>query len=431
MDARFGINAGALGGKAKDVPADGPARVVKQGDWGAVPDQGMKGFPMTAFNMPGRALPKPDPADVKLAEMAREKARTTEAHKQALAKAARNGEAAAKAAMAKGRDEGVRDGESRAWKKYEKELAQLRNNASVALDVLQQEKAALFLEFEGQVMELLSASIHRVFDGIASEHAEAVLPLQRRKRALWSMHASPLGTYTALVCGSKLDAGQLDQVRARLASLNLDLASSPFTLNPVALGLPIAAATRVLELASVDADAPAKGWNRNHRRSLATGLETGIQVRRADKPADMQAYYRVYLSLAESWGDKARTVYPERLFRLLWDELGGTPAMELWLGECEGAIVAGRICFYHGFHAVEWHAAALEAYREKGANHVLIHAILAHAKRAGFRIYDFNPNPGLPQVDHFKQGFGAERLEFQASRNFHGLYAGLRALRGR
>jgi flagellar assembly protein FliH len=179
MEARFGFKGGPQG-KDKELPADGPARVVKQGDWGAVPDQSMRGFPLTAFNMPGRAMPKPDENEVRLAEQAREARRVAEAHKKALEKAAKDADAAAKAAMAKGREEGLREGESRAWGKYEKELQSLRNNASVALDVLQQEKASLFLEFEGQILELLSASIHRVFDGIAAEHAEAVLPLLKK-----------------------------------------------------------------------------------------------------------------------------------------------------------------------------------------------------------------------------------------------------------
>jgi flagellar biosynthesis/type III secretory pathway protein FliH len=167
VEQRFGIDAlGGKGkGKGKDAPADGPARVVKQGDWGAVPDQGMKGFPLAAFNMPGRAMPKPDENQVKLAAMARDAAKAADAHKKALEKAAKDAEAAAKAAMARGR---------------EQELQALRNNASVALDVLQQEKASLFLEFEGQILELLSASIHRVFDGIAAEHTEAVLPLLKK-----------------------------------------------------------------------------------------------------------------------------------------------------------------------------------------------------------------------------------------------------------
>ena len=180
METRFGINAGGLRRDKQELPADGPARVVKQGDWGAVADAGLKGFHMTAFSMPGRAQPKPNPADVKMAELAREARKAEEAHKQALQKAVRDGEAAAQAAMARGREEGLRDGENRAWEKYLGELENLRGNTSVALDVLQQEKAMVFLEFEGQVLELLSASIHRVFDGVAKEHAEAVLPLLKK-----------------------------------------------------------------------------------------------------------------------------------------------------------------------------------------------------------------------------------------------------------
>jgi flagellar assembly protein FliH len=180
VETRFGINAGGLRRDKQELPADGPARVVKPGDWGAVADAGMKGFPMTAFSMPGRAQPKPNPAEVKIAELAKEARKADEAHKQALQKALGDGEAAAKAAMARGREEGMREGENRAWAKYQKELETLRSNASVALDVLQQEKAMVFLEFEGQVLELLSASIHRVFDGVAKEHSEAVLPLLKK-----------------------------------------------------------------------------------------------------------------------------------------------------------------------------------------------------------------------------------------------------------
>lgn len=180
METRFGLNALTGKGKDKEAPADGPARVVKSGDWGAVPDQGMKGFQMTAFSMPGRTQPKPNPMDVKLAELDREARKTAELHKKALERAAREAESAVQAALARGREEGLRDGESRAWKKYQQELAVLRDNASVALDVLQQEKAALFMEFEGQVLELFSASIHRVFDGLAAEHSEAVLPLLKK-----------------------------------------------------------------------------------------------------------------------------------------------------------------------------------------------------------------------------------------------------------
>lgn len=181
MESRFGMQANGLPGRDKrDVPADGPARVVKPGDWGAVPDAGMKGFPMAAFSMPGRAQPKLPESEIKIAELNKEIGRAAAAHKQALAKAVKDGETAAQAAQARGREDGLREGEERAWDKYRQALEEMRGNAAMALDGLSKEKASLFLEFEGQILELFSATVHRVFDGLAKEHAEAVLPLIRK-----------------------------------------------------------------------------------------------------------------------------------------------------------------------------------------------------------------------------------------------------------
>jgi flagellar biosynthesis/type III secretory pathway protein FliH len=163
-----------------EAPADGPARVMKGSDWGAVAETGMKGFQMDAIAMPGRAMPKPTPEQAKSAQLEKELRKAEDTHKAAIAKAKAEGEAATVAAKARGREEGLREGEKKAMERYQKSLDDLRGNANVGLDVLSQEKAALFLEFEGQALELVSAAIHRVFEGFAKEQAEAVLPLLRK-----------------------------------------------------------------------------------------------------------------------------------------------------------------------------------------------------------------------------------------------------------
>lgn len=163
-----------------DAPADGPARVLKGSDWGAVAETGMKGFRMDAIAMPGRAMPKPTPEQSKVAQLEKDLRKAEDAHKAALAKAKSEGNAAAIAAQARGREEGLREGEKKAMEIYRKSLDDLRRNANVGLDVLSQEKAALFLEFEGQALELVSGAIHRIFDGLAKNHGEAVLPLLRK-----------------------------------------------------------------------------------------------------------------------------------------------------------------------------------------------------------------------------------------------------------
>ncbi len=165
--------------KGEEAP-DGPARVVKPGDWGAVADSSLKDFPLVAFNMPGRVAPKQDSQEKKLAELSKEARKEDVLHKQALKKLQQEGEAAAIAAFAKGRDEGQRTGEQEATEKYAQSLESLQNNTRGMLDSLAREKAALFLEFEGQALELVSGCIHRVFESLAAGHIEAILPLLKR-----------------------------------------------------------------------------------------------------------------------------------------------------------------------------------------------------------------------------------------------------------
>jgi flagellar biosynthesis/type III secretory pathway protein FliH len=171
------------GSPNEPAPADGPARVMKGSDWGAVAEAGFRGFQMEALSMPGRTAPKPTPEQTRSVQLEKELRNSETERKASLAKAKAEGEAAALAAHARGREEGLREGEKKAMERYEHSLDELRRNASVALDVLSREKAALFLEFEGQALELVSAAIHRVFEGFAAREAEAVLPLIRKAMA--------------------------------------------------------------------------------------------------------------------------------------------------------------------------------------------------------------------------------------------------------
>jgi flagellar biosynthesis/type III secretory pathway protein FliH len=167
--------------KPKDESApDGPARVVKSKDWGAVPDGSMKDFSLSAFSMPGRAVPPPDPHEVQLAQMAKDALKVMEANKRALKKAVQDGESATIAARVAGRAEGLEEGRRLASEKFEKDLETLQTNSRNILEAFSQEKASLFLEFEGQVLELVSGCIHRVFEGMAVGPAEVVLPLLKR-----------------------------------------------------------------------------------------------------------------------------------------------------------------------------------------------------------------------------------------------------------
>lgn len=167
--------------KGADQPApDGPARVVKPGDWGAVAEAPLKGFTLNAFAVPGRAAPKPDPAETRIAELEKKLRKAEEAHQAALARAAREADEKAAAAERRGREEGRKEGEKDAAAKYNKSVEDLRKGIRGVLEALNREKAALFLGFEGEAVALAASAVKRMFEGIADGHAEAVLPLLRK-----------------------------------------------------------------------------------------------------------------------------------------------------------------------------------------------------------------------------------------------------------
>ncbi len=161
-------------------PVDGPARVVKSGDWGAVPDGSMKEFALESFRIPGRAQPKAEPLEVKIAEMTKASQKAEANQKRELEKAKVEGERTIKATHARAFKEGQIEGEKVAGEKFAQELQTLQNNTRGALEIFSKEKSALFLEYEGQILELVSGCIHRVFEGIATNHTEAVLPILKR-----------------------------------------------------------------------------------------------------------------------------------------------------------------------------------------------------------------------------------------------------------
>lgn len=258
----------------------------------------------------------------------------------------------------------------------------------------------------------------------------AVLPLQKRARPWGSLYTSPFGTYATFLCAQEPPPHFYASALRTLSRYHVDVQGSPFaTRFPSGTGGP-RNQTRLLPLEGLDPDAWVTSWSRNHKRLLRQAREYGYSVRLAETAEDVSRYYAVYTELVERWGADARRIYPERLFQEMFSRWGKTPGMNLLLAEKEGVIVAGRLCLYHNRHAVEWHAAAKRDDMERGANHLLVHDAVLAAAVKGHAVYDFNPNPGLPAVDHFKRGFGAEIVDFTGWRHrpgFVGMAAKLRS----
>jgi hypothetical protein len=275
-------------------------------------------------------------------------------------------------------------------------------------------------DFEGTRTRLLN---------LGDETAPILLPMQSVRRWWGELLAAPFGTYATLLRRAD-DTGRPDETWRALSRLNIDLTGSPFARS-LPEGGP-SSTTRILRLKSLEPETWISSWSRNHRRLLRDAEERGYVVREARDAADVSRYHAVYREQSRRWGDAARRVYPEELFQEAFKRFVPGGSMKLWLVESPDAgIVAGRMCLYHGSHAVEWHAAAERAEMERGVNHKAVHAIVLDARARGFRIYDFNPNPGLDAVDHFKRGFATEAVSFRGFRRRTGLVGALTGLRDR
>jgi CelD/BcsL family acetyltransferase involved in cellulose biosynthesis len=314
--------------------------------------------------------------------------------------------------------------------------------------LVRQEPAATFFQtpqwhelaedFEGTRTTLLGFDAARGSASGNDGSPMAVLPLQARRRWWGTLLATPFGTYSGLLRRPGLTPADESYIAGQLTRHNLNLPGSPFspwpphTLSPKNTPQKKPPShTHIIRLNALDPHAWVASWSRNHRRLLKTAQDTGAAIRLADTSADVNAYAALYRTQAKRWGSAARRIYPDELFLEIFRRFSADGSMKLWVAEQDGEIVAGRLCFYHGFHAVEWHAAALQEAMHKGINHLLVHAIVTAAQAAGHRVYDFNPNPGLDAVDHFKRGFATEALPFEGFVNRTGLVGGLVKFRDR
>jgi hypothetical protein len=282
-------------------------------------------------------------------------------------------------------------------------------------------------DFEGTRTRLLN---------LGEAAAPILLPVQSVKRWWGELLAAPFGTYATLLSRPGDDDDiRLDAAERALSRLNINLTGSPFASRlpdpnrSADAGAPVSN-TRLLRLGALDPEGWVASWSRNHRRLLRDAEERGYVMREARNAGDVSKYFTLYQGQAARWGGAARRVYPEELFQEAFRRFVPDGSMKLWLAEDpQEGIVAGRLCFYHGGHAVEWHAAAERRAMERGVNHKAVHAAVLDARARGFRVYDFNPNPGLEAVDHFKRGFATETVAFNGYRNRTGLAGLLTGLR--
>lgn len=165
--------------------------------------------------------------------------------------------------------------------------------------------------------------------------------------------------------------------------------------------------TRMVDLTG-GMDAVWWGMESTFRRRVKRARELGVTVQPAASLEDYEEYYEVYMDSLQRWGDRATSNYPYALFRNIQEAEAKYPgAIKLWLARIKGRVAAGALVFYHGRHAVSWHAATRGADYEKSPANALQMDILEDAFSRGFSFYDLGSSSGHKGVERFKIGMGA------------------------
>jgi hypothetical protein len=174
--------------------------------------------------------------------------------------------------------------------------------------------------------------------------------------------------------------------------------------------------TQVLELTE-GFEPLLKGFSKGHRAAYTKARREGVQVRRAESPADVSAYHGLYTQALKRWGKTGRS-YPLELFQAIVELGVKHPELSaLWIAERDGLVLAGAVILSWNGHADYWHGATHEDYHASGATNFLLGEVIRDTCERGFKWFDFNPSGGHENVAAFKRRFGAREMTFE-----HGLY---------
>jgi len=249
-----------------------------------------------------------------------------------------------------------------------------------------------------------------------SDGMECILPLMRsRSRLRLNEYAGmPLGSYTALLPatdGELVPAHYQSLVRA-LGSIGDKVALTLWPLDP---GLP-PAADRCFSTAAVDLtagfEAVVAGWDGRARRMAGQAFRRGVTCE-IDRSSDaVGAYYALLCDASERWGlDKP--AIPAALF----EALHGSPDVEFWFAKLDNQVIAGGVIFYGRSEAFFFSAAMRAEFGTMRPSNALNHAMMQQACARGIRWYNLGASEGLPGVERFKRGLGADLIAYGTHRS--------------
>ena len=225
----------------------------------------------------------------------------------------------------------------------------------------------------------------------------------------------PLGTYTCAMRGdgTLADAAEYDAAISILAH-----ACDALTIVPWPLATPPCAPswTRVRhEAAAIDLSSGETAVMSRmagvSRRMAGQAERRGIECAPCRSGLAVSTFYGMLCESSERWG-LTRPPFPRELLDGLYS-YGGSD-VEIWLAQCDGHPVAGGVVVFGSQELFFWSAAMRQAFARLRPSNALNLSLIRAALARGVHWYNLGASEGLPGVERFKRGLGADAVTYAA-----------------
>lgn len=242
----------------------------------------------------------------------------------------------------------------------------------------------------------------------------------------------PMGTYTCALRedGSLAPANELREALEAIARVCDSLSVTPWPLGPSAPidgWLARAHETSVVSLAG-GLDEALQNVDGRSRRMAGQAGRRGVSCALAPSPGlGISTFYGMLAESSDRWG-LARPPFPKELLQAVVS-YGGRDC-EIWFAECDNHPIAGGVVLYGSQELFFWSAAMRHEYGRLRPSNALNLALFEAASARGVPWYNLGASEGLPGVERFKRGLGAQTVPYaeqQNQRTAYRMYTRVRA----
>ena len=265
---------------------------------------------------------------------------------------------------------------------------------------------------------------------------QTIVAFERRRLGLRQFELGPLGLCTP-PCRDGAQAQALDIFlrEAPQHALRVRVNLSPFEPHAGALAATAREAgyriepvqTHVLALDRPLAEIRAS-YHATKRSQVRRAPVAGSTIACTRDRAVLDAYFAVYAASAERWG-RGAPPYPRALFEALL----ASPCTQLWTHHVAGRLACAMVVLAGREHALYWQGVSHIEADQKAAHPMarLLDAVVQHLHGQGVRHFNLGASEGLPNVQRFKEEFGARPMPYTSLVHESRLWRAWQALRGR